>query len=119
MSDKSMIIMIMSGPNDGQKVFLNQVHGDGSIGTDGVWTLVLGRREECDVTIPFDVLVSRQHALLKVMPDGDIWLTDLGSLNGTFLSRGSDRLCEPAVVQPGQLFRLGRTWLRIQPEADE
>lgn len=117
MSVTSLIIMIMSGPDDGQQIYLNQEHGDGERGEDGAWVLSFGRREECDVSIPFDTQVSRRHALLRVMPDGQLRLEDLGSLNGTFVEK--TRIEAPTVVERGHLFRLGRTWMRIQPEGSE
>jgi pSer/pThr/pTyr-binding forkhead associated (FHA) protein len=115
MSSEQLAIMIMSGPDDGQLLYLSREHGDGEMGLDGVWSVVIGRKEECDISLPFDTQVSRQHAILRVTPD-DIWLEDGGSLNGTYV--GKKRIGSPAQIQRGQLFRLGRTWLRIQPETD-
>jgi pSer/pThr/pTyr-binding forkhead associated (FHA) protein len=117
MQPKTLVIMFMSGCDDGQKVYLSQEHGDGSVDANGTWSLVFGRREECDVSIPFDTQVSRQHAVLRVARDGRFWLVDEDSLNGTYV--GKTRIEEPTAVERGQLFRLGRTWLRIQEEADE
>jgi pSer/pThr/pTyr-binding forkhead associated (FHA) protein len=117
MSAYSLVVKIMSGPDDGQKLYLDQDHGDGYISPDGSWSLVLGRREESDVSIPFDTQVSRQHAMLRVTPDGELWLVDAGSLNGTFVEKC--RVERPQSVQRGHLIRLGRTWLRIEREAGE
>ena len=109
----SLVIMIMSGPDDGKTVLLSRESGDGLLDTDGTWSLVLGRREECDVSIPFDTQVSRRHALLRVSTSGELWLVDSGSLNGSFVD--GKRIDEPTTITPGQLFRLGRTWMRVQP----
>jgi adenylate cyclase len=114
MAGDEVVIMIMSGPDDGQKIYLSRQHGDGYVSADGNWSLVLGRREECDISIPFDTQVSRQHAALRMTPDGEWWLVDVGSLNGTFLEKA--RIDKPTLIERGQLFRIGRTWLRIQPE---
>lgn len=108
--------MIMSGPDDGRIVTLSPRSGHGRLDDSKVWTLTFGRREECDVSIPFDTQVSRQHATLTVTPDGGLWLKDSGSLNGTFVR--NVRIKEVTPVERGQLFRLGRTWMRIQPDAD-
>jgi pSer/pThr/pTyr-binding forkhead associated (FHA) protein len=110
-------MMIMSGPDDGQRIYLNQAHGDGQTDGAGAWLLVLGRAEECDISIPFDTQVSRRHAILCVSPDGRFWLSDAESTNGTFVAK--TQIKAPTEVERGQLFRLGRTWLRIQPEGDE
>ncbi|NDJ77136.1 MAG: FHA domain-containing protein [Chloroflexi bacterium] len=117
MTEGELVIMIMSGPDDGRKIYLSQRHGDGFISTDGSWSIALGRREECDISIPFDTQVSRQHAVLRLTPDGQLWLMDAGSLNGTFF--GQQRLEEPVQLERGQLFRLGRTWMRVQDETHE
>jgi pSer/pThr/pTyr-binding forkhead associated (FHA) protein len=117
MGDAELVIMIMSGPDDGQQIHLSQRHGDGYTNVDGSWSLVLGRREECDLSIPFDTQISRQHAMLRLMPDGELWLVDAGSLNGTFL--GKERIEKPTIIERGELFRLGRTWLRVQPNLDD
>ncbi|WP_162910066.1 FHA domain-containing protein [Aggregatilinea lenta] len=111
-----LLIMVMSGPDDGRTITLNPERGDGFVAADGTWTIVLGRREECDIGIPFDTQVSRQHALLRLTTDQQIWLADASSRNGTYV--GKTRIEEPTLVTPGELFRLGRTWLRIQPESE-
>lgn len=116
MAGVDLLIMVMSGPDDGRTIQLNPERGDGFVAADGTWSLVLGRREECDVSLPFDTQVSRQHALLRIAPDHEIWLADAGSRNGTYI--GKTRIEEPVRIETGQLFRLGRTWLRIQPESE-
>jgi len=116
MTDAELVIMVMSGPDDGQQIHLSQRHGDGYMGADGTWSLVLGRRDECDISIPFDTQVSRQHAILRMTSEGELWLSDAGSLNGTFL--GKTRVEKPTLLERGELFRLGRTWLRVQTDDD-
>jgi pSer/pThr/pTyr-binding forkhead associated (FHA) protein len=110
----AFVIMIMSGPDDGQKIYLSREYGDGNFEDDQSWVLVFGRREECDVSIPFDTQVSRRHAVLRVTDDSRFLLQDLGSLNGTYVRKV--RIEEPTAVERGELFRLGRTWMRIQPD---
>ena len=96
-------IMIMSGPDDGLLLSLTAPkQGD---------AYILGRREDCDVLLPYDNQTSRQHARL-VFKEGKWYLQDLGSRNGTFI--GKQKLHSITGLEPGQLFRLGRTWLRIQ-----
>ena len=112
-----LIIMVMSGPDDGQTLHLDQAR-DGQVKTDGTWSILFGRREECDVSIPFDTQVSRRHAYLHIKPDGHFLLEDAGSLNGTFVNKSKTRIEEPVFVEQGQLFRLGRTWMRIQADGE-
>lgn len=111
--------MIMSGVEDGT---LLQYQSD----TDGKsenehWTLSIGRRDDNDVTLKNDTFVSRQHALLH-WKDNHWWLHDSNSTNGSFVESPIDAFSDMRVhsntivpVEIGQLFRIGRTWLRIQP----
>ena len=107
-----IVIMIMSGPDDGREIRLCRAEGHGHVAPDGAWSLLLGRRDDCDISIPFDTQISRRHAMLRVSPDGRLWLSDAGSLNGTFI--GTERIAEPTLLHEGQFFRLGRTWFRVQ-----
>jgi two-component system, NtrC family, sensor kinase len=70
----------------------------------------VGRRSDNDVCVPLDPRVSRQHACL-VADDGGVLLDDLGSANGTFIEQR--RIHEPTRLQPGDRFRVGRTWFQL------
>jgi hypothetical protein len=95
-------LMIMSGPDDGTLLTLAAPHNP-----DGY---LIGRREDCDVVLPYDSQISRNHARLYRV-NGDWHVQDLGSKNGTYV--GKQRIeTSPLVV--GQMFRMGRTWLRLQ-----
>jgi pSer/pThr/pTyr-binding forkhead associated (FHA) protein len=66
---------------------------------------VIGR-EEGDVVIN-DPEISRRHARIDIHPDGTVWLSDLGSTNGTFL--GSSAIQEPTRLLDRQEFSCGRS----------
>ena len=96
-------IGVMSGPRDGDVLHLEAVPGA---------ALTVGRREDSDICLNYDNQVSREHASLVY--DGQrFWLEDLRSTNGTFL--GDTRITGRVELHPGQLFRVGRTWLRLEP----
>ena len=103
-------IMFMSGPDDGAEIWLKSSQRRDEADGDG-WTFILGRRQDCDLPIPFDTQVSREHAYLVLQGD-QIMLNDAGSRNGTFI--GGQRLTEPTALHLGVLFRIGYTWLRLQ-----
>jgi pSer/pThr/pTyr-binding forkhead associated (FHA) protein len=105
MSDSLAVeLMIMSGPDDGTILWLTEPkHGD---------AYILGRREDCDVILLYDSQVSRQHTRL-FMKDGRWYLQDLDSRNGTYI--GKQKIDSITPLEPGQMFRMGRTWLRLQP----
>ncbi len=106
-------IMVMSGVDDGLVLSLD-VESNGRM-VDGDWLLGIGRREENDVCLRSDTFVSRDHAQLR-LSEGHWWLIDNDSKNGTFLEDDEDdqQVTGQVEILPGQLFRIGRTWLRLQ-----
>jgi pSer/pThr/pTyr-binding forkhead associated (FHA) protein len=113
-------ITYMSGPLDGKKLTFEQP----GIGEEK--TISIGRREGCDIHLAFDNQVSRLHARLGCvsvpttssdtasMPHVlTFWLEDGGSRNGTFVEKEEDPLQGRVSLRPGTLFRIGRTWLRL------
>jgi predicted component of type VI protein secretion system len=101
-------ITFMSGPLDGKTLEWDRPDGEREM------VLTIGRREGCDIPLDYDTQVSRLHARVVYDPGAQAFsLEDAGSRNGTYL--GSDRLSGRASLQPGMLFRVGRTWLRIDP----
>ena len=114
--DATLTLMIMSGVEDGRTLTYATENGDG-IADGKSWTLTVGRQESRDVVLQRDTFISREHAEL-VLRDGHWWLHDCGSKNGAFVADGDEetRVTEPVMLAPGQLFRIGRTWLRIQDD---
>ncbi|MEO1290215.1 MAG: FHA domain-containing protein [Chloroflexota bacterium] len=109
-------IMLMSGVDDGSVVQL-RAETDGRR-TDTQWLITVGRKDSNDLCLRNDTFVSRNHANL-IWRDGGWYLEDKDSTNGTFLEDASDFFMDERVrgivpIEPGQLFRVGRTWLRLQ-----
>jgi serine/threonine protein kinase len=74
-------------------------------------TFTLGRGG--DVQIPIDdERVSRRHAAVELRPDG-LFVTDLGSRNGTFLVGRPLEGNRPVLTAPGDLLELGGHRLRL------
>lgn len=73
-------------------------------------TIRLGRDRTNDVTVP-DPHVSRFHALLRVLPDGSLYVADHQSVNGLFC--GDERV-PYALLRPGQEFLLGMVGFRFE-----
>src|SRR5262245_42516815 len=79
---------------------------------------VLGRSRMCNLRLPGDATVSRQHCLVEMDADG-AWVQDLGSLNGTFVNgekigqREAARDEEATMVQPGRQTLRDGDLLRI------
>jgi len=95
------------------------------VGTDGKrfysWLLspgefVVGRKEDCDFTIPHRT-VSRKHARVDVSKDGStLFLTDLGSHNGTLLNGRKVEKQEP--LDKDDTVQFGQTEFRISDGDD-
>jgi hypothetical protein len=65
--------------------------------------LTIGRRPDSDIFLD-DVTVSRDHALL-VRRGGDLYLDDLGSLNGSYVNR---RRIESHRLEDGDELQIGK-----------
>jgi pSer/pThr/pTyr-binding forkhead associated (FHA) protein len=117
---KDVSITYMSGPYDGKTLNFEQPEpGDERV-------LLIGRREGCDIHLNFDSQASRIHARLgcaSVMVTASesvdnpfmlsFWLEDGESRNGTYIEREKQPIRGRTSLRPGTLFRVGRTWLRL------
>jgi pSer/pThr/pTyr-binding forkhead associated (FHA) protein len=103
-------ITMMSGPRDGE-ILVFQVNYPSH---EAPMVLTIGRRDGSDIRLNYDSQVSRLHAHLGF--DGkNFWLEDMESRNGTFVK---DQRLDPGQrveIEAGTLFRVGRTWLRLDP----
>lgn len=112
-------LMIMSGVDDGLLLNYDTDNNDGNL-INETWTLSIGRAPEDDIFLRTDTFISRRHAILQ-WQDNTWSMTDNNSKNGTFIENADNptedlRLhpLETIALSPDQLFRIGRTWLRIQ-----
>lgn len=70
---------------------------------------IAGRNPTCQIALPEDVSISRQHLRFTCQPDGICTVTDLGSTNGSYLD-GKRMLPNVAVeIKPGSALRIGKT----------
>ncbi len=104
-SQDDLSITMMSGPRDGESYNFPLPDDDDLI-------LTVGRREGCSIVLGYDSQVSRLHArIIFDARDDEYFLEDVDSRNGTFI--GQSRVRGRVALEPGTLFRIGRTWLRI------
>jgi len=78
-----------------------------------VGTSVIGRTSDSEIQID-DTSISRRHAEVEVRADGSLWLTDLGSANGTAVN--SEPIRKPTVLSDGDLVQVGNVEMRVQIE---
>jgi len=92
------VLEAANGPLDGKRwQFENSIE----IGRDAALV---------QAALPVDSAVSRKHA--RIHESGEqMLLTDMDSSNGTIL-RG-DVITAATPIQPGELFQVGRTFLRV------
>lgn len=114
---RQLHVMIMSGVEDGTVLDYDAGHGDGQQIGDR-WVISIGRKDENDICLRNDTYVSRKHANI-IFENNRWWLQDLQSTNGSFIENEDDFFNDTPVkgtvrIQERQIFRVGRTWLRIQ-----
>ncbi|PSN17221.1 adenylate/guanylate cyclase domain-containing protein [filamentous cyanobacterium CCP5] len=78
------------------------------------WTF--GRSEDNNVVLP-DRWISRNHAMLQCMENGEFYLIDLGSRNGSFVN--GRRVSVPVTLQNGDALTFGQTELRFSCPIEE
>ncbi len=102
-----LILTYMSGPDDGRTEIIS-IDGNDA-------TVTIGRLPECTITIASDPDASRRHARV-FRRDGEWWLEDSGSANGTFIGEfaQSQKISGPVKLLPGQIFRIGLTRFRLE-----
>lgn len=102
-------LVVLEGPDMGRGVALPW--GDGADARE----LIVGTDASCDLVLS-DERVSRQHLALRVDASGQGYhARDLDSRNGT-LYAGST--IGTALLPAGATLKLGRSYLRIQPEPE-
>lgn len=72
--------------------------------------LTVGRAGGCQITLD-DTFVSQLHARV-FRRDGQFFVEDLGSTNGTFLNR--KKVTAPAALRKGDRLQIGKTVMELQ-----
>ena len=73
--------------------------------------VTVGRAGGCGVLLADDTFVSQLHARV-FRRDGDLWVEDLGSTNGTYLNK--KKVTAPVAVRKGDKIQFGRTTLEVR-----
>ena len=73
--------------------------------------VTVGRAGGCAVLLPDDTFVSQLHARV-FRRDGDLFVEDLGSTNGTFVN--GKKVTAPVSVRKGDRIQFGRTTMEVR-----
>ena len=68
--------------------------------------LTIGRDKHSDIAIP-ELTVSRNHAMIRCLGEGDFYLIDSGSSNGSFVNK--QRVVAPKLLKHGDMITVGLT----------
>lgn len=71
----------------------------------------MGRGGGCNIPLTFDTFVSQVHARVFDR-DGNLWVEDLGSTNGTFVN--GDKLTQALMLKKGDRVKIGETVLEAE-----
>ena len=88
--DRAHYLVVVEGAERGRRIELAS-------------SLVIGREEPAAVVLA-DSEVSRKHCKAALIM-GEVFLTDLGSSNGTFV--GGQRISGSRIIAPGERFTIG------------
>nr|WP_153427064.1 FHA domain-containing protein [Streptomyces alkaliphilus] len=88
----SALLVVRRGPNSGSRFLL-----DSDLTT-------AGRHPESDIFLD-DVTVSRRHVEFRRRPEGGFTVSDVGSLNGTYVNRGQ---IDTVVLTTGDEVQIGK-----------
>ena len=79
------------------------------------WNLIIGRGADADVIVD-NTAISRQHASLE-LKDGKYILSDLGSLNGTFVN--GKKISSAETIELNDTIRLGKFKLSVSEDSEK
>lgn len=71
----------------------------------------IGRDPHCQISLADDVYVSRHHAFIT-FEDGNWWIEDLGSKNGTLVNRA--HILDRELLNAGDVITIGHTQFRVE-----
>jgi hypothetical protein len=74
--------------------------------------VTVGRSPGCSISLPDDTFVSQIHARV-FHRDGEWWVEDLGSTNGTY--RNDARVHSAVVIRSGDRVQFGQTVMELRP----
>lgn len=78
--------------------------------------LTVGRDKSSDIVLT-DLMVSRNHAMIRRVGNGDYYLIDGGSSNGSYINK--QRVTMPKLLRHGDKITIGRVDFEFEQEKDD
>jgi hypothetical protein len=100
-----------SGPIGPERLVVVSPDGQRGIEFPLADELTVGRAGGCGVMLSADTFVSQIHARV-FRRDGDMYVEDLGSTNGTYLNK--KKVTAPVVIRKGDEVQFGRTTMELR-----
>lgn len=103
---------VTDGRRRGRRLNLHTIRPDEQAGRvhEIADEVTVGRAPGCGVSIDYDTYASQLHARLFRL-DGDLWVEDLGSTNGTWVN--TIRIGERTKLAKGDLLQVGGTVFEV------
>jgi pSer/pThr/pTyr-binding forkhead associated (FHA) protein len=79
--------------------------------------LVIGRAADGFGALDGDPEISRRHAQITRTPEGRLYISDLGSTNGTFVN--GNKIEGSSWLAPGDVVKVGQSTLKVSGGADD
>lgn len=107
--DKTMPLDYKGSP--GIDIKLTDIHRNQVIFEKSInQSIVIGRKEGCDIMFD-ESSISKEHASLSII-EGNVWISDLFSTNGTFVN--GTKLSDTTIMNSGDILKVGLRELRVE-----
>ncbi|MFV2059383.1 MAG: FHA domain-containing protein [Gammaproteobacteria bacterium] len=96
--------------------YLKYINGDNEKQIECSTVLTIGRDKNSDIILK-DLMVSRNHAMIRLIGAGDYYLIDSGSSNGSYINK--KRVAMPTLLKNGDRLTIGHIIFTFEDEEDE
>lgn len=96
--------------------YLKYFNGDEEQQVECTTVLTIGRDKNSDIVLK-DLMVSRNHAMIRLIGAGDYYLIDSGSSNGSYINK--KRVAMPTLLKNGDRVTIGHLIFTFENEDDK
>ncbi len=96
--------------------YLRYFNGDDEQQIECNTVLTIGRDKNSDIILK-DLMVSRNHAMIRLIGAGDYYLIDSGSSNGSYINK--KRVAMPTLLKNGDRVKIGHLIFTFEDQEDK